>query len=287
MNDQDRNTLADLLEQWGVPPTEARDWAWEVETRVAFLRDVLTTAGRSTLVLGISGGVDSLVAGRLCQLAAESLRAAQRPGRFIAVRLPYGRQADETDAAAALAFIRPDTTMTVDIKPGVDALHDAVLSGQSEVPESRADFERGNVKARARMTAQYEIAALNDGLVVGTDHNAEAVTGFFTKWGDGACDLLPLRGLNKRQVRKLARVLGADNALADKPATADLESLQPLRTDEEALGLPYELIDDVLEGKGGQEADVTRLVGIYRRTAHKRQDPPAADEYQKTIRQGG
>lgn len=279
MNDQQRETMAEMLRLWGVPPTETRNWSREIEHRVAFLREALVAAGRTSLVLGISGGVDSLVAGRLSQLAVESLRYERPEAEFIALRLPYGQQADESDAQQALEFIQPDRTSVVDIRPAVDALHDAAVAGFPDASGERTDFERGNVKARLRMTVQYEVAALNNGLVVGTDHNAEAVTGFFTKWGDGACDLLPLRGLNKRQVRQLARALGASEHLAGKPATADLESLRPLHADEEALGMPYDIIDDFLEGKGGPEDQLTALVGLYRKTAHKRMDPPSADKY--------
>lgn len=280
MSDNTTLTAADILREWAVQPTEERNWQQEIDTRVAFLQQTLRNAGRNHLVLGISGGVDSLVAGRLCQLAIEGLKADDPDATFIAVRLPYGTQADESDARASISFIRPDRTDTVDIRPAVDALHGAVIgaaedSGQRPA-EASLDFERGNVKARVRMTVQYEIAALNNGLVVGTDHNAEAVTGFFTKWGDGACDLLPLRGLNKRQVRLLAKALGAGPELYRKPATADLEDLRPQRCDEEALGMPYDVIDDFLEGKDIADDDLRRIKAQYLRTEHKRADPPAA-----------
>lgn len=268
----------DILAEWAVQPTEERNWDIEIAKRVSFLQNTLRNSGRSRFVLGISGGVDSFVAGRLCQLAVEGLRADGESAAFIAVRLPYGTQADEDDAKVSLSFIRPCRIDTVDIKPSVDALHTAVLSESSIVPPSEAkqDFERGNVKARIRMTVQYEIAALNNGLVVGTDHNAEAVTGFYTKFGDGACDLLPLRGLNKRQVRLLARALGAPESIYQKPATADLESLRPQLLDEEALGISYEALDDFLEGKPVSEGVVEKIKAQYLKTQHKRLDQPAA-----------
>ncbi|OEY67667.1 ammonia-dependent NAD(+) synthetase [Marinobacter sp. X15-166B] len=275
MSDTDRKAAERILAEWGVQPTEDRDWQAEIRQRVAFLCDALRSAGRSALVLGISGGVDSTVTGKLCQLAADEMRNTDPAAQFIAVRLPYGTQADEEDAQAALQFIAPDRIMTVDIKASVDALHAAVMVNAEDVDPAAADFERGNVKARVRMAAQYQIAGLHQGLVVGTDHNAEAVTGFFTKWGDGACDLLPLRGLNKRQVRRLASALGANDELAHKQATADLEDLRPLHADEAALGMSYDVIDDFLEFKGGTEEQVRQLVAQYQKTQHKRCDPPA------------
>jgi len=124
------------------------------------------------------------------------------------------------------------------------------------------------------MIAQYELAGLIGGLVVGTDHSAENITGFYTKWGDGACDLAPLFGLNKRQVRQLAAYLGAPESLVHKAPTADLEDNKPLLEDEVALGLTYAQIDDFLEGKDVGKAVEDKLIGIYKATQHKRQPIP-------------
>lgn len=267
-----------ILAEWAVQPTEERSWDVEIAKRVRFLQNTLLDAGRQSLVLGISGGVDSFVAGRLCQMAAERLCDVGTPVSFIAVRLPYGAQADEEDAQTSLKFIRAKQVQVVDIKPAVDALHNGVVAACDEGrhSESRQDFERGNAKARVRMAVQYEIAALNEGLVVGTDHNAEALMGFYTKFGDGACDLLPLRGLNKRQVRLLARALGAAPSIYNKPATADLESLRPQLLDEDALGIPYDSIDDFLEGKPVPDEVFEKIRAQYLKTQHKRLDQPAA-----------
>jgi NAD+ synthase len=274
----------EILKDWAVQPTIERNWDVEIAKRVRFLQETLQNSNRKSLVLGISGGVDSFVAGRLSQLAVEGLRGAGVKASFIALRLPYGTQLDEDAAQKSLVLIRPDITNTVDIKPAVDALHGSVINalnvliphGEEVATEAKIDFERGNVKARVRMTVQYEIAALNDGLVVGTDHNAEAVTGFYTKWGDGACDLLPLRGLNKRQVRLLARAMGAGPEIFNKPATADLESLRPQLSDEDALGIPYDVLDDFLEGKQVSDVYLMRIKDQYLKTQHKRLDQPVA-----------
>ena len=136
------------------------------------------------------------------------------------------------------------------------------------------DFAKGNVKARARMIAQYEVAGIVGGLVIGTDHSAENITGFYTKWGDGACDLAPLFGLSKRQVRQLAQTLGAPSKLVDKVPTADLECLTPQKADEHALGLSYDQIDDFLEGKAVTPEVEQKIVAIYNGTQHKRQPIP-------------
>ncbi|MFI7278900.1 ammonia-dependent NAD(+) synthetase [Micromonospora chersina] len=252
------------------------DAAEEIERRVVFLADRLVDTGLTTLVLGISGGVDSTTAGRLCQLAAERARAAGHPAVFVAMRLPYGVQADEHHAQAALGFIRPDRLLTVDVKPAADAALAALVAGGLTFRDAaQQDFVLGNVKARQRMIAQYAVAGAAGGLVVGTDHAAEAVTGFFTKHGDGAADLVPLTGLTKRRVRALAAALGAPAELVGKAPTADLESLAPGKLDEDALGLAYEHIDDYLEGRPVPADVEEKLVARYRATDHKRRLPIA------------
>ncbi|MFE2874009.1 ammonia-dependent NAD(+) synthetase [Streptomyces roseus] len=248
----------------------------EVERRVAFLTERLTSTGLRSLVLGISGGVDSTTAGRLCQLAVERAREAGHEATFYAMRLPYGVQADEKDAQLALGFIKADRVLTVDVKPASDAALEAALAGGTVFRDAHhQDFVQGNIKARQRMIAQYAVAGAHDGLVVGTDHAAEAVSGFFTKFGDGAADLVPLTGLTKRRVRAVADVLGAPAELVWKTPTADLETLDPGKADEDALGVTYDDIDDFLEGKPVAEQVFDTIVRRYRLTDHKRRLPIA------------
>ncbi|PWU43239.1 NAD(+) synthase [Micromonospora globispora] len=252
------------------------DAAEEIERRVVFLADRLVDTGLKALVLGISGGVDSTTAGRLCQLAVERARDAGHPAVFVAMRLPYGVQADEHHAQAALEFIRPDRVLTVDVKPASDAALEAlVASGLTFRDAAQQDFVHGNIKARQRMIAQYAMAGAMAGLVVGTDHAAEAVTGFFTKHGDGAADVVPLTGLTKRRVRAIAQALGAPADLVGKAPTADLETLDPGKLDEDALGLAYEHIDDYLEGRPVPAEVEQALVARYHATDHKRRLPIA------------
>ncbi|GAA1600749.1 MULTISPECIES: ammonia-dependent NAD(+) synthetase [Streptomyces] len=256
--------------------TDSFDAEREIERRVAFLAGKLTASGLRSLVLGISGGVDSTTAGRLCQLAVERARAAGHEASFYAMRLPYGVQADEKDAQLALSFIRPDHVLTVDVKPASDAaLAAAVAAGVVFRDAHHQDFVQGNIKARQRMIAQYAVAGAHDGLVVGTDHAAEAVSGFFTKFGDGAADLVPLTGLTKRRVRAVADALGAPAELVWKVPTADLETLDPGKADEDALGVTYDEIDDFLEGKPVGEQAFDIIARRYRATEHKRQLPIA------------
>ncbi|RWZ61180.1 ammonia-dependent NAD(+) synthetase [Labedella populi] len=267
-----------IIEELGSRPSI--DAAEEIETRVSFLVDYATTTGATGFVLGISGGQDSSLAGRLCQLAVERLRDGGANAEFIAVRLPYGVQHDEDDAQLALQFIRPDRSITFNVKRGVDGVFDEY---QDAVGDRMTDFTKGNVKARARMVAQYAIAGQRSLLVVGTDHAAEAVTGFFTKFGDGGADILPLSGLTKRQGKALLRRLDAPARLYEKAPTADLLDDTPGQTDEANLGLTYVDIDDYLEG-ADVDADVAEAIEArFLATRHKRTVPVTpSDEWWRT-----
>lgn len=248
----------------------------EITRRVNFIKQQINTSGCKSLVLGISGGVDSFTCGRLAQLAAQQLRheTGNDDYQFYAVRLPYGTQKDEQDAQISLDAIAADNVLTVNIQAATDAVNQQVCDTLEQAKESLTqeaiDFAKGNVKARVRMTSQYQIAGLVNGLVLGTDHSAENITGFYTKHGDGACDLAPLFGLSKRQVRLLAKTMGAPDSITYKTPTADLECLSPQKEDEAVLGISYDDIDDFLEGKPVSEASEKRLIEIYNKTQHKR-----------------
>ncbi|WP_280357813.1 ammonia-dependent NAD(+) synthetase [Nocardia otitidiscaviarum] len=268
------NLRDEIIAELGVAPTI--EPKLEVRRRVDFLKDYLRATPAKGFVLGISGGQDSTLTGRLCQLAAEELRAEGAEATFVAVRLPYGVQADEEDAQIALRFIRPDRAVAVNVKPGADAVGEEVALGVEELlgAETRLrDFVRGNIKARERMVIQYAIAGQLNLLVVGTDHAAEAVTGFFTKYGDGGVDITPLTGLTKRQGAALLQELGAPPSVWQKVPTADLEDDRPALPDEEALGLTYAQIDDYLEGKDVTPEVADRLETIFGNTRHKRTVP--------------
>jgi NAD+ synthase len=244
----------------------------EIRRSVDFLKAYLRTYPfLNTLVLGISGGQDSTLTGKLCQTAISELR--EETGRealqFIAVRLPFGVQADEQDCQDAIDFIQPDRVLTVNIKGAVLASEQALREAGIEL----SDFVRGNEKARERMKAQYSIAGMTKGVVVGTDHAAEAVTGFFTKYGDGGTDINPIFRLNKRQGKQLLATLGCPEHLYKKAPTADLEDDRPSLPDEAALGVTYENIDDYLEGKKVDDGIAKIIEGWYTRTEHKRRPP--------------
>ncbi|ELQ6133673.1 ammonia-dependent NAD(+) synthetase [Cronobacter dublinensis] len=260
----------EIIQALGVKPQI--DASEEIRRSVDFLKSYLKTYPfLKTLVLGISGGQDSTLAGKLSQLAISELRdeTGDQSYQFIAVRLPFGVQFDEKDCQDALAFIQPDKVVTVNIKEAVLASEKALREAGIEL----SDFVRGNEKARERMKAQYSIAGMTKGVVVGTDHAAEAVTGFFTKYGDGGTDINPLFRLNKRQGKLLLKTLGCPEHLYLKVPTADLEDDRPSLPDEVALGVTYDNIDDYLEGKPIDEKISQIIDGWYLKTEHKRRPP--------------
>ncbi|TFV79364.1 ammonia-dependent NAD(+) synthetase [Blastococcus sp. CT_GayMR19] len=270
MTDGAREVQRRIAQELGV--LSEFDPAHEADRRSQFLADLLAASGLRTLVVGISGGVDSATAGMLCRRAVR--RRPSGAAALVAVRLPYGRQHDEVDCGAVLDAIEPDHLFTVDIRPASDAALAGLTAAGLRFPSAdREDHALGNIKARQRMVAQYGIAAALDGLVIGTDHAAEAVTGFFTKFGDGGVDANPLAGLTKRRVRGLARHLGVPEHIVDKTPTADLESLRPQLPDEEVLGLSYEEIDDFLEGRPVRPETQAEITHRYTATAHKRTGP--------------
>ncbi len=260
----------EIIQALGVQPQI--DAQQEVRRSVDFLKAyLLRYPFLKSLVLGLSGGQDSTLTGTLCQMAIRELReeTGDNSYQFIAVRLPYGVQADEQDCQDAINFIQPDRVLTVNIKA-------AVLASEQTLKDAGitlSDFVRGNEKARERMKAQYSIAGMSHGVVVGTDHAAEAVTGFFTKYGDGGTDINPIFRLNKRQGKQLLKLLGCPEHLYIKAPTADLEDNRPSLPDEAALGVTYAQIDDYLEGKTLDQAVSQIIEGWYVKTEHKRRPP--------------
>lgn len=242
----------------------------EIERRVNFLKKYLLETGARGFVLGISGGQDSTLAGKIAQLAVDSLLSEGHEAKFVAVRLPYGVQADAADADLALDFIAASEVIDLNIAGATNAVADAYGDATGELMR---DYVKGNVKARMRMVVQYAIAGMDNLLVVSADHAAEAVTGFFTKYGDGAADVIPLAGLTKRQGKLLLRELGATEELYMKVPIAGLLDDAPLQTDEDELGVSYDELDDYLEGKTVSVAARERIEALYVKSAHKRAMP--------------
>ncbi len=264
-----RPLQAKIIADLHVQPTI--DPALEVRRSVDFLKNYLLQNPQYTsYVIAVSGGQDSTLAGKLARLATQEL--AEETGQtyqLIAVRQPYGQQLDEPDALTALAFIGADRVITTNIKTATDAMTVALRESGLVVD----DMSRGSIKPKMRMIAQYAVAREYQGVVIGTDHAAEAFAGFFTKYGDGGTDINPLWRLNKRQGRAMLQALAAPAALYEKVPTADLEDDRPQLPDEVALGVSYDVIDDYLEGQTVPTALAEKIEALYLASAHKRHEP--------------
>ncbi|PUB09532.1 ammonia-dependent NAD(+) synthetase [Paenisporosarcina sp. OV554] len=264
------NLQQTIIEELKVKPSI--DPQEEIRISIDFIKHyILKHPFLKGLVLGISGGQDSTLTGKLAQMAVDELNdeAGKQTYSFFAVRLPYGIQFDEDDCQDALDFIQPTKIYTVNIKGAVDASKRAL----DESGIILSDFAKGNEKARERMKVQYSIASMHNAVVLGTDHAAEAITGFYTKYGDGGADLVPIFRLNKRQGKQLLKVLGSPKHLYTKIPTADLEEDRPALPDEIALGVKYDHIDDYLEGKDIPSEPREKIENHYLRSQHKRHLP--------------
>lgn len=262
----------EIIRELGVQPSI--DPAREIATRVAFLKDYVKGAGASGLLIAISGGIDSAVAAGLCKRATDEL-SAETGKEYITLGVfqPYGDQIDIEHSYAVAEAFQLTHKVETNIKEAVDEIALETEYALKAVGQSRhmSRGGKGNVKARTRMVVQYALAFELNLIVVGTDHASEALTGFFTKWGDGAVDITPLSTLNKRQIRQIARVLGVPDSVIDKAPTAGLWEGQ---TDEAELGVKYEDNSDYLEGKEIDPKARETLEKHYNRTRHKRQPIP-------------
>lgn len=254
----------------GVLPTI--DPKQEIQKTIDLMKEYLIAHPfLKSLVLGISGGQDSTLLGKMAQIAVQQMRTETHDDsyQFIGVRLPYGKQQDESDVEAVIDWIQPDQVYTVNIQSSVDAAVDELEKQGISI----SDFNKGNMKARERMIVQYAIAGEFAGVVLGSDHAAESVTGFYTKFGDGAADIMPLYRLNKRQGAQMLKALDSPAYFYEKVPTADLQDNQPALPDEVELGVSYEEIDDYLEGKQVTERAEKRIEQLYLNSQHKRNLP--------------
>jgi NAD+ synthase len=263
---------AEIIAALGVKPTF--EVAAEIRRRVDFLKQYVRQSGTTGLLIAISGGIDSAVTTGLCKQATDELKAETGMDyRTVGVLQPYGEQADIADSRAVVKAFKLEHAVEMNIQ---DAVDEVVMEAEFAlkhlgVHRHLSKEGKGNIKARTRMVMQYALAFEMNLLVVGTDHASEAITGFFTKYGDGAVDITPLSTLNKRQVRELGRALGVPESIVTKVPTAGLWDGQ---TDEGELGISYEANSDYLEGKTIDETARLKLERQYDKTVHKRAPIP-------------
>jgi NAD+ synthase len=249
-----------------------------VERLAGWMRESVTTAGAQGLVVGLSGGVDSAVVARLAQLAT--------PGAVVGVVMPcHSDPQDERDAAVfakhfSLPTVRmelsqPHDSLIAAMKPGLEAVPPSIHKARPH-DDPRARVPLANIKPRLRMASLYFVANSLNYLVAGTGNRSELAIGYFTKYGDGGVDLLPLGRLVKSAVWKLARELDVPAAIVDRTPTAGLWLGQ---TDEAEMGFSYSDLEGYLSG-GPQAippALAMKIERLTRASEHKRQLPPMPD----------
>ncbi|MHA0856454.1 ammonia-dependent NAD(+) synthetase [Paenibacillus sp. CMAA1364] len=261
-----------IIAELGVKPTINEET--EVRMRVDFLKDYVKKASSTGLLIAISGGLDSAVAAGLCKMATDELSIETGQDYMtLGVFQPYGTQEDIDHSYDVAKAFELKHTIETNIEDTVTEVALEVEQGLKSLGIHRhmTHQGKGNVKARSRMVMQYALSFELNLIVVGTDHASESITGFYTKWGDGAVDITPLSSLNKRQIRKIASFIGVPQPIIDKVPTAGLWDGQ---TDEAELGLTYEENSDYLEGKEISPESQEKLEKIYVRTAHKRNAIP-------------
>jgi NAD+ synthase len=260
--------------------TAEPDYAALADEIADWLRHFMEQAGATRLVLGLSGGIDSAVVCALSTMAAGA-------SRVIPAMMPIHSHAADLQDAELVAQTFEVTPRLIDLGPACDALVAAMpdesaagLEDDTATPEVQAlrrQLALANVKPRLRMTTLYYLANRYNGLVVGTGNKTELSIGYFTKYGDGGVDLLPLGALDKTAVRALARTLGVPEPIIAKPPSAGLWAGQ---TDEEEIGVTYADLDRALAVIGGGDAAALppalreRVTWLIAASAHKRQPAP-------------
>ncbi|NMA70042.1 MAG: NAD(+) synthase [Desulfitobacterium sp.] len=238
-----------------------------INQTVEWLREKVQGAKSKGLVVGISGGVDSAVVAGLCKRAF--------PDNSVGVILPAASSSADVEDAHLVARTLSIKTLEVDLTEA----HQMIISKVYEGMKGKSlPFEekltQGNLKARIRMATLYTVANSLNYLVVGTDNVSEYYTGYFTKYGDGGVDLLPISSLTKAEVKAWAAHMGLPDSIVNRVPSAGLWEGQ---TDEEEMGITYDMIDRYLIGEKIPEDVAAKIEAMHKASEHKRQLPPTLE----------
>ncbi|QXM06256.1 NAD(+) synthase [Crassaminicella indica] len=240
----------------------------KIDLTVNWLREKVKESNTKGLVVGISGGIDSALVANLIKRAF--------PENSLGVILPCKSNSKDRLDALEVAKACGIEYVEVELSEVHDKLFNSVLSTMHSKKildqNNQLKLSDANLRARLRMSTIYCIANSLNYLVVGTDNAAEVYTGYFTKYGDGGVDILPIANLLKREVYEWARYLGVPQSVIDRPPSAGLWEGQ---TDETEMGTTYDMIDDFLEGKEIPKKDQEIIERLHKRSEHKRKMPEA------------
>jgi NAD+ synthase len=235
----------------------------EIDRVVSWIQETVTNAHQNGVVVGLSGGIDSAVVANLVKRAF--------PEDSIGVILPCKSSTKDSIDARAVAEKCGLHWIEMDLSVPHELIYDEIKIKLDRELNGRARITDANLRARLRMSTLYGVANSLGYLVAGTDNAAEVLTGYFTKYGDGGVDFLPLANLTKREVYEWAKVLGVPQQVIEREPSAGLWEGQ---TDEAEMGVKYDEIDDYLEGKAVSEAAKARIEQMFTVTEHKRVMPP-------------
>ncbi|WIF94349.1 NAD(+) synthase [Caminicella sporogenes] len=243
----------------------------KINKTVEWLREQVKISGTKGIVVGLSGGIDSSVVGFLIKKAF--------PENSIGVIMPCKSNDKDRQDAEAVAKAAGLDYIVVELTQEQDKILNKVIDTLNEKnKDTKANYRLtdANLRARMRMSTLYTVANSLNYLVAGTDNAAELYTGYFTKYGDGGVDILPIANLTKREVYEWGRFLGVPQSVLDRPPSAGLWEGQ---TDESEMGTTYDMIDDLLEGKEIPEKDKKIIEKLHKRTEHKRKMPPMPPKF--------
>lgn len=242
------------------------DYSKKIDSIVSWLKEYLDNSGSEGIVFGVSGGIDSAL---LCAIANNYF-----PNKSLALTMNIeNSQEDIDDAKLVLSTFKNVQSIDVELEKVYNSFLKVLPIGLSEQA-------KGNLKARLRMITLYSYAQDKKYLVCGTSNAAEFVTGYFTKYGDSGCDILPLVNFPKSYIVECAKFLGVPEKIINKKPTA---GLRPNQTDEEDLGIGYDIIDDFLLGNFIDNKDLVQIIKLQIDTDHKRKLPASPLQKGKII----